>query len=293
MKKIIEVNDGCRRLDHYLASVYKNTPKSHIQKIIRKGVIRVNGIRARHNAKLHVGDEVVMPEPEQSEQPRLSPSLNRLQHLNQSVLQENDDWLIINKSDRSPVHSGTGHCSGIIDDICHLRQSTYYLVHRLDRQTSGVLILAKHMRAKLIFDDMFKQRHINKFYEAVISACPSKTGFECRLPLKKVHTADGSRSCYDQNGQSAHTLFHVYRQKRYTRLKIELLTGRFHQIRSHLSLLKMPILGDRWYAGDDFIDGLMLHASKVEFMWNGKRITQEAQWPAKKKAWLDREGLCE
>lgn len=282
--------DGARRLDHFLYGYYKDTPKSHVHRMIRKGLIKVNGARASASLILSTGDEVRLPESRISEKSQVSLSLNRMKQLQASVLQETDDWLIINKCHREPVHAGSGHEYGIIDDLQRL-YGTCYLVHRLDRQTSGALVVAKHMRAKIELDRMFKNRQVQKKYRAVISKVPEIVHFDCQLPLIKKYTPDGARAVVDRSGQTAHTVFDVLKAHHYTLLDIDLKTGRFHQIRAHLHALGMPILGDPWYGGERFDVGLMLHAHQLAFEWCGKEVIVRAQWPLKKLEWLMKEGL--
>ena len=295
IEKIIEKNDGLRRLDHFVKTHYKLTPKSHIYRMIRKGYIRVNGKKSKVCVRLQPGDIVVMPEPEKMEKGSVVLSTQRKEYLRSQILKETEDWLVVNKPDNRPVHAGTGHVCGLVDDYSNVLDQTVYLVHRLDRQTSGVMILAKNMRSKLAFDEMFKSRQLLKQYEMVTSRPDSEwQSLKCGQPLERVVTADGSRSRVSPDGLVAESVFTTVAQSGvYQRVQAVTKTGRFHQLRAHLSYLGHPILGDPWYEGEKSPLGLYLHASKIEFDWGGQEHCVSADWPDHKLVWMRERGLYE
>ena len=290
----IQNHDGVRRLDHYLKSYYKSTPKSHIYKMIRKGHIRVNGKRAKVGVRLSPGDLLQMPPAKSTETKPLSMSLQRIKTLQKSIIFEHDDWIIVNKPDTMPVHAGTGHTTGIVDDLNFILQQSVYLVHRLDRQTSGVMILAKNMHAKQALDAMFRERTITKEYELVVPGFKDITDWPivCSLPLTRVHTESGSRAQVDRHGKAARTcLYKIAQTTDYTLVKAELETGRFHQIRAHAAHMDSAVVGDPWYGGQESDLGMFLHAHRLTFDWLGERHSFCAHWPEAKSFWLKSTGL--
>ena len=295
IEKLIDKNDGVRRLDHFVKAHYKLTPKSHIYRMIRKGYIKVNGKKSKIFSRLKQGDVVVMPEPEKLSKHSVVISEARIRELKSSILREADDWLVINKPDNRAVHAGTGHITGLVDDYTQMLGYPVYLVHRLDRQTSGVMILAKNIRAKMLFDDMFKNRTVRKRYEMVTTK-PKQNWSEllCDMPLERVSTADGSRSRVVPDGKAAKSVFTTLTVSgEYQIASASAHTGRFHQIRAHLSHLQHPILGDPWYHGEKSSLGLFLHASRIDFCWEDENIEVEACWPQHKLDWMLERGLYE
>ena len=270
-----------QRLDNFLLRHLKGMPKSHIYRIIRKGEIRVNKKRAKPEQKLQTGDLIRLPpmrlgENKPNQNPLNTPQQN---YIMQMILFENDDFIVLNKPSGLAVHGGSGVSQGLIELIrrCGAAYKSTELVHRLDRDTSGCILIAKKMSALRIFHQLFQENKIKKIYTALVKDYwPSKLKY-IDAPLTKNILQSGERMVkIDPNGMSAATGFRVL--KRYANtslLQAELHSGRTHQIRVHALSAGHPIVGDEKYGDKKFnqlmsnkgIKRLCLHASELHFNW--------------------------
>ena len=266
-----------QRLDNFLLKKLGNLPRSRIYRIIRKGEVRVNKKRSKPDYKLQIGDQVRIPpvrlETEQQDKSR--PPKHLQDRLEQAILYENDHILVINKPAGLAVHAGSGVDYGVIDAMRLLRPTDdIELVHRLDRDTSGCLLLALHRQALLAMQTIIQNRTINKKYCAMVKGNWPHELTEISLGLKKIHLPNGERRMQvDDAGKSALSRFKLLQDGRsFSLIQVELITGRTHQIRVHCQAVDHPIAGDDKYGDAGFnrdmrkqgIRRLMLHASSLE-----------------------------
>jgi 23S rRNA pseudouridine955/2504/2580 synthase len=254
----IEISeDHCdQRLDNFLLSHLKGVPKSRIYRIVRKGEVRVNKGRVDVNYRLMEGDIIRIPPvrvAERTEESYIPQGLkDSLQH---SVLFEDDGFLIINKPAGFAVHGGSGVSSGIIEGLRLIRPEARFLelVHRLDKDTSGCLVIAKKRSALRLFHELFRDNHIHKTYVALLSGQWQRKKLIVNAPLLK-NVAKGCERMVSISplGKEAETLFRRLQLfNEATLVEASPKTGRTHQIRVHALSLGHPIIGDERYGQDD------------------------------------------
>ncbi|MEI2417258.1 RluA family pseudouridine synthase [Orrella sp. JC864] len=239
-----------QRLDNFLLRECKGVPKSHLYKAIRGGQVRVNKGRASAETRLAGGDVVRIPPlrlPDPG-QPRPVPGTEF------PVVYEDEALLVVDKPAGVAVHGGSGVSFGVIEQLRAARPAQPFLelAHRLDRETSGLLMLAKNRRALLALHEMLREGRGRKRYYALVEGDWVNDRQHIRLPLLKWTTRSGERRVrVDEAGQFAHTV--VTLQRRYgafSLVQAELRTGRTHQIRVHLAASGFPIVGDDKYGRD-------------------------------------------
>jgi 23S rRNA pseudouridine955/2504/2580 synthase len=276
---MIEISSGQlnQRLDNFLLRQLGNVPRTRIYRIIRKGEVRVNKKRSKPDYKLQIGDLVRIPplRNDGERPPRHKPSQRLVSSLQQAILYENEHIVIIDKPAGLAVHAGSGVDYGVIDAMRELRPDDgMELVHRLDRDTSGCLLLAKNRQALLAMQRLLKDRQIGKRYCAVVKGrWPAGVG-EVRHGLQKFHLPNGERRVrVDPLGRSAISRFRTIQGgDLFSVIQVELVTGRTHQIRVHCQAEGHEIAGDDKYGDDGFnrtmrrrnIRRLMLHAASLE-----------------------------
>lgn len=266
-----------QRLDNFLFKQLAEVPRTRIYRIIRKGEVRVNKKRSKPEYKLQIGDLVRIPplRVETESRPKATPPQWLMDRLRDAVLFENEHVLIVNKPAGLAVHTGSGVSYGIIDAMRLLRpDDDIELAHRLDRDTSGCLILAKHRQALLAMQKILQDRSLNKNYRALVKGRWSQDLNEIDLPLKKFQLPNGERRVRpDRQGKSALSRVKLLQAgKLFSQIQVELVTGRTHQIRVHCQAQNHPIVGDDKYGDDAFnrsmrkrgIKRLMLHAASLE-----------------------------
>jgi 23S rRNA pseudouridine955/2504/2580 synthase len=245
-----------QRLDNFLCTHLKGVPKSRIYRIVRKGEVRVNKGRVDVNYRLMEGDIIRIPPvrvAERTEEFYIPQGLkDSLQH---SILFEDDGFLIINKPAGFAVHGGSGVSSGIIEGLRLIRPEARFLelVHRLDKDTSGCLVIAKKRSALRLFHELFRDNHIHKTYVALLSGQWQRKKLIVNAPLLKNIAKGGERMVsISPLGKEAETLFRrlqLYSES--TLVEASPKTGRTHQIRVHALSLGHPIIGDERYGQDD------------------------------------------
>lgn len=289
-----------QRIDNYLAKVLKGVPKSHIYRILRSGEVRVNSKRVDPNYRLKIGDKLRIP-PVRTARPTRQGAASR-SNLLLEVLFEDDVLLAINKPSGVAVHGGSGISSGIIELLRVRKPKPRFLelVHRLDRETSGVLLLAKKRSALTALHQMFRAGEVEKRYLVLVSGKWFNQKQSVTLALHKYVTASGERRvAVKTGGQIAHTIFFLRRNwQEFSLLEAELKTGRTHQIRAHLAHLGFPILGDVKYG--DFalnrnlatrgLKRMFLHAFKlvVQHPVSGAVLKLEAPLPLDLQQFIDK-----
>lgn len=239
-----------QRLDNFLIRECKGVPKSHIYKAVRSGQVRVNKGRVKNEYRLQIGDVVRIP-PMRMPDPEARAVAPAAQF---PVVYEDEYLLVIDKPQGVAVHGGSGVSFGVIEQLRTARPEAKFLElgHRLDRDTSGLLIIAKRRNALVAIHDMFRNGQIDKFYQALVEGDWVNDRQHIRAPLLRWMTASGERRVrVDPQGKASHTIIVLLQRfGRYSLVEAELKTGRTHQIRVHLAHEGFPIVGDDKYGTD-------------------------------------------
>jgi len=289
----ISEEEAGQRIDNFLLRVCKGVPKSHVYRILRSGEVRVNKGRIDQTYRLEAGDVLRIPPVRIAErQAQTAPGAEF------KILLEDNCLLVIDKPAGVAVHGGSGVSYGVIEQLRASRPDAKFLelVHRLDRDTSGVLLLAKKRSALTNMHEQMRDGVTDKRYLTLIHGDWQNARQHIKLPLHKYSTADGERRVrVQEDGQAAHTVFSLLRRYgEYALLEAELKTGRTHQIRVHLSASGFPIVGDDKY-GDFTLNKalqkaegeriafkrMFLHAHQITFTHpdSGKSVTLKAALP--------------
>jgi len=288
----LEIDEGAagQRIDNFLLRHLKGVPKSHIYRILRSGEVRVNSGRVDATYRLVLGDKVRVP-PVRLAAP--SPAKPKIGQFSGTVLYEDDALLVVDKPAGTAVHGGSGVSHGIIEQLRQARPELRFLelVHRLDKETSGILLLAKKRSALTKLHDMMRTGKVEKHYFALVKGRWPNPRQHVKLPLYKFLTESGERRVMvSEEGQASHTIFTLQNVwADFSLLDAELKTGRTHQIRVHLAHLGYPIAGDDKYG--DFalnkqlakqgLKRMFLHAHGMAFAHplTGEALQFEAPLP--------------
>lgn len=270
---VLDQQDVGQRADNFLMRILKGVPRQHIYRILRRGEVRVNGGRVKASYRLQLNDRIRIPPVRTREEMPVKYSDDIRQQLLESVLYEDDDFLIINKPSGVAVHGGSSISAGVIEI---LRDATgnprLELVHRLDRGTSGCLAMAKKRSALRLAQEQFRERTVKKIYEVLVAGVWPKATRVVQLKLQRYETSWGERRVrVDSHGQSARTDFAIVEVAgdQASRLQATLHTGRTHQIRVHTSASGHGVLGDDKYSAlpagtvQPEYPRLCLHAKKL------------------------------
>lgn len=297
----ITENEAGQRIDNYLFRLCKGVPKSHVYRILRSGEVRVNKGRVDQTYRLETGDIVRIPPVRVAERVEKTIPPARFE-----TLFEDEHLLIINKPAGVAVHGGSGVDFGVIEQLRAARTDLKYLelVHRLDRETSGILILAKKRPALRRMHEQMRQGSIDKRYQTLVQGNWANQRQHVKLPLFKYLTPEGERRVRVQpGGMTSHTIFNVMEKyDDFTLLEAELKTGRTHQIRVHLAASGHVIAGDDKYGDFELnrqlqkagekgaaLKRMFLHAWQLSFIHpdTGETITVTAPLPPECARYLE------
>ncbi|MDZ7652319.1 MAG: RluA family pseudouridine synthase [Burkholderiaceae bacterium] len=287
--------DGAgQRLDNYLLKLAKGVPKSHVYRIVRSGEVRVNGGRAAVDQRLALGDTLRVPPIRVSAAPPPAP-LPRGEM--PPILYEDEHLIVVDKPAGLAAHGGSGIAFGLIERVRAARPNQPFLelVHRLDRETSGLLLLAKSRRALVGLHEQLREGRVDKRYLVLVAGNWVNDRQHVKAALAKYVTREGERRvAVDDEGMPSHTIFNLReRFGRFSLLEAELKTGRTHQIRVHLAHLGFPIVGDDKYGDFDLnkqaargefgarLPRMFLHACATRFVHpiSGAPMALEAPLP--------------
>lgn len=253
--QLIEVTDDVieQRIDNFLISKFSRLPKSLIYRWIRKGELRVNKKRVKQTTRVRAGDIVRVPPFSLEENLEIAKvSKSHLDFLEQRILYETDDYIVVDKPSGMAVHGGSGVNSGLVERLRQLRPKVRRLdlVHRLDKETSGCVLLAKKHSSLVYFFDIFKERKVNKIYYALVHGHWDEKVDAIDLPLSRTETKDGQRIVKVDKREGKRALTRILAVQKigdYSLLEIKLETGRTHQIRVHTRAMGHPIVADKKY----------------------------------------------
>ncbi len=309
--------DAGQRIDNFLLRICKGVPKSHVYQVLRSGQVRVNKGRIAQTYRLVEGDLVRVPPMRMAAGADTgargaagsasAAGEGRIPAAEFPVLLEDDAILIIDKPAGVAVHGGSGVSFGVIEQLRAARPHAKFLelVHRLDRETSGVLVLAKKRSALVNLHEQIRDGGgMDKRYLALVHGDWQNKRQHVKLPLFKYTAADGERRVRVQaDGLASHTVFNLLRKYGdYALLEAELKTGRTHQIRVHLASSGFPIVGDDKYGdfalnkqlqkagnGHAALKRMFLHAFRLAFAHplTGEPVSVEAPLPAECRRFLD------
>jgi 23S rRNA pseudouridine955/2504/2580 synthase len=271
-----------QRLDNFLARTLKGVPKSHLFRFVRSGVVRINGTGAAPDARLVEGDRVRLPPGRTGEAPTPAAKTAGAARAGEklAILYEDDDVIALDKAAGVAVHGGSGIAHGVIERLRAARPQARFLelVHRLDRETSGVLLVAKKRAALVALHDAWRAGDVDKRYRVLVRGRWRDAKRVVRLPVHRFVTREGERRVrVEDDGQHAQTTFRRVstwpdHDPPLALLEAELHTGRTHQIRVHLTHLGFPLAGDDKYG--DFawnrvlvkqgLRRMFLHAARLE-----------------------------
>ena len=284
----IDDNHAGQRLDNFLVGACKGVPKSHVYKAIRSGEVRVNKGRTHADYRLEHGDVVRIPPMRlpQANQPKPVPPASF------PIVYEDDAMLVLNKPAGVAVHGGSGVSFGVIEQLRADRPGEMLeLAHRLDRETSGLLMVAKQRKSLVALHQLMRESAGRKIYQALVVGDWVNDRQHIRKPLLKWLTPSGERRVrVDPEGKPAHTIVTLLKRfGRYSLVQAELRTGRTHQIRVHLASGGFPIVGDEKY-GQDAVRAefaargfkrMFLHAGQLEIPHplSGEILRLEAALP--------------
>ncbi|MBM7036578.1 23S rRNA pseudouridine(955/2504/2580) synthase RluC [Vibrio ulleungensis] len=278
--QLIDIDDDMagQRIDNFLRNQLKSVPKSVVYRIVRKGEVRVNKKRIKVEYKLQPGDVVRIPPvtitEKTDQQPVISTKLNAVANLESQIIHEDDHLLILNKPSGLAVHGGSGLKFGAIEALRALRPQARFLelVHRIDRDTSGILLVAKKRSALRHLQAQFREKTVQKYYFALVMGTWKRSDKQVTAPLLKNEVNSIVR--VNPKGKPSDTRFKVLENfDKATLVQASPVTGRTHQIRVHCQYKGHPIAWDDRYGDPRFdaytktvgIDRLFLHAANIKF----------------------------
>ena len=287
--KIDEDHAG-RRIDNYLFNIYRSLPKSKIYSMIRKGEIRVNSGRIKPTHKLQLNDEIRIPPyliDFKNDESDLKIPPSRLKEFNLSIIDQNEDYIVVNKDPELSVHSGTNNQFGLID----IARASFPLLeidlcHRIDKSTSGCLLISKNKKFLRHFHNQLKSNRVTKIYEAILIGVMKKD-IEIKTNIN-ISTKEHLHKVQESlDGKKAVSNFKILKKfNSFTHAEILISTGRMHQIRVQSANLNHPIVNDKKYglfdlnkyiAKETCINRLALHAASISFYdLKGKSVRYEA-----------------
>lgn len=286
--KIAPEDDGIR-LNRWFLREYPSLSLSRLQKLLRTKQIKVDGKKAETSTRLESGQELRIPplDNEKAQKNEEILSKNDIELITSMVIYKDKNIIVLNKPSGLAVQGGTNttkHIDGLLEALKFENNEKPKLVHRIDKDTSGILLLARNRKYADILTKAFREHTLQKTYLALVRGCPDKFEGTINLALEKI----GERMQVSKEGQKAVTEYRVIDNaaKRYALVEAMPLTGRTHQIRAHLEAMGTPILGDSKYFGRERLrlkevaDKLYLHAYKIDLsVIYGKKMIIKADLP--------------
>ena len=278
----VEPDVAGQRVDNFLRTQLKGVPKSMIYRILRKGEVRVNKGRVKPEYKLVADDVVRIPPVRVSEgTPGPSPKLDKIAALESQILFEDERIIVINKPSGIAVHGGSGLSFGLIEGLRALRPDANFmeLVHRLDRDTSGCILIAKKRSALRHMHEQLRTGKMDKRYQALVAGQWPENRFKVKAPLRKNVLQSGERMVsVSEDGKPSETRYRILEKfDTATLVEASPITGRTHQIRVHCLHAEHPIACDAKYGDSEFdatmrqkgLNRLFLHAHSISLIHPG------------------------
>lgn len=287
MEKLIAEEDNVR-LDAYISKKYDDISRTMVQRLIEEGNVLVNEKKEKPSYKIQLNDniEINMPAPKEVD---IKP-----QDISIDIVYEDDDIVVVNKPKGLVVHPANGNPDGtLVNAIMAKCKSSLSgiggelrpgIVHRLDKDTSGLLIIAKNDKAHINMSEQIKNRNVKKIYIALVKGIVKENEATINMPIGRS-TKDRKKMAVRKDGKEAVTHFRVIKiYDKYTLLELKIDTGRTHQIRVHMAEIGHPVVGDMVYSNgkNEFgVEGQMLHAKSLDFKHpiTGKEMHVEAELP--------------
>ena len=297
----VDAETAGQRLDNYLLACLKGVPRSHVYRLIRSGQVRVNSGRSMPRYRLRQGDRVRIP-PVRQRPPSTGPDRAGLDWLERCIVYEDDRLLVVDKPAGLAVHGGSGLEFGCIEGLRSLRPQakSLELVHRLDRATSGCLLVAKRRSTLRALHEQFREGQIEKRYFALVKGNWQYGTQVVDAPLRVTRLAESARAQVHEEGKPARSEFKLVELygRRASLLEVSISTGRTHQIRVHAAYQNYPIAGDERY-GDKLFNAQMkdfglrrmfLHAHALAFRWpdSGEEFSISVPLPDELRHVVDR-----
>ena len=263
----IDESSEDQRIDNFLFKIFKDVPKNHIFKIIRNGEVRVNKKRIKTLYKLKINDVVRIPPITFIEKKEKKPTNKFKPH----IIFEDEWLLVVNKPSGLAVHGGSGIDFGLIEHMRHIKSEYKFLelVHRIDKNTSGVIVIAKKRSALRSMQELFRNKKIKKNYLVAVKGNWDSKKKEVSLRLEKKQTSEGHHVNVVEDplkGKLSKSIFYLVKQmQQKSLLSAQIITGRTHQIRVQLAFLGFPVLGDDKYG--DFAHNKKLHSNGLKRMF--------------------------
>ena len=299
MVTVTEDRDG-QRIDNFLVGQLKGVPKSLIYRILRTGQVRINGKRAKPDTRIAEGDEVRIP-PVRTAEPVSpgAPPPGQLVRIEEAIIYEDRDFLVLDKPSGIASHGGSGISFGAIELLRAARpQDTLELAHRLDRDTSGVLVFTRRRPALNALQTLIRENATTKQYLSLLKGRPARAVFDVNEPLRKSVLQGGERMVrVDSGGKASLTRFRLIEAFSVATLaEATLFTGRTHQIRVHAAHSGHPLGGDEKYGDREFnmqmrglgLKRLFLHAARFEFAIGERSYSFSAPLSAELKGVLNK-----
>lgn len=286
----IKAEDDGMRLNRWFLREYPALSLGRLQKLLRTKQIKLDGKRAEASTRLVAGQELRLPPLDEQKAIMQEKNMRQtdIDYMTAMVIYKDSRIIALNKPSGLAVQGGTNttkHIDGLLEALKFEKNEKPRLVHRIDKNTSGLLILARDRKTAEVLTQAFREHTLPKTYLALVRGCPDKLEGEINFPLEKV----GEKMAVTPAGKKALTTYEVldHAAKKYALLKASPMTGRTHQIRAHLEALGTPILGDDKYFGrerkrlTEIADKLYLHAYQIDLSaFYGKKMLLTAPMPA-------------
>lgn len=295
----VDAERAGQRLDNWLLARLRGVPRSLVYRWLRSGQVRVNGGRAKPHRRLERGDEVRIPPVRlPSRGAPGAPAPAALAGLRRAIMHEDRDFIVIDKPAGMAAHGGSGVSHGVIELLRHLRpEEDLQLAHRLDRDTSGIIVVCRRRAALRAVQEALRSQQVVRQYLALLEGVPARERFDVNVPLRKFVPAGGEHLVrVSPDGKPALSFFRrIERYGSATLYEVTLATGRTHQIRVHAAHVGHPVAGDGKYASHAAcarfhaagLRRLFLHASRFEFTWREETRSFTASLPDELKQVLD------
>lgn len=285
---VVKIDDEGKRIDAYIPSIDSEFSRTAVQRLIEEEAVTVNGKKTKSSYKVQENDLIEIEEKEPKEIEL------KAENIPIEVIYEDEDIIVVNKPKGLVVHPAVGNPDGtLVNAIMAICKNSLSgiggeirpgIVHRLDKDTSGILIIAKNDLAHINLSNQIKNHEVEKTYIALVRGVVKENEATINMPIGRS-TKDRKKMAVNRNGKSAITHFKVLkRYDKYTLLEVKIETGRTHQIRVHLSHIGYPVVGDYTYSNgkNDFnVEGQMLHSKKIKFKHpkTNKEMELEASLP--------------